>query len=90
MRSQRNTIPRSWDALSVGLSTLCALTAAQQVFLPVATGAAAVLDRRQTTGCLANFYSCATEGAIFSNICCQYGQICTTDAASNPACCPAG
>ncbi|KAK1769890.1 hypothetical protein QBC33DRAFT_304040 [Phialemonium atrogriseum] len=64
------------------LPTVCAY---QQPFQPAETAGA--LARRQG-GCLANFYSCADQGAAFNNICCQNGQVCRLDANNNPACCP--
>ncbi|KAK4105974.1 hypothetical protein N658DRAFT_2390 [Parathielavia hyrcaniae] len=61
-----------------------AVGASLRPFQPVETGAAVV--RRQS--CLADFYSCADQGAIFNGICCQSGQSCALDANGNPACCP--
>lgn len=89
-KKQRSSLPRVQTALAVRLLTLCVVAAASQQlrFQPAATGAG--LQRRQTTGCLANMYSCATQGAAFNNVCCMYGQICALDANNNPACCPAG
>ncbi len=57
-----------------------------QPFQPVETGA--VVAKRQA--CLANFFSCANQGAAFSNICCQNGQKCALDEKGSPACCPSG
>ncbi|KAK1757579.1 hypothetical protein QBC47DRAFT_451000 [Echria macrotheca] len=39
-------------------------------------------------GCIANFYSCADQGAVFDGTCCQNGQSCRLDQNNNPACCP--
>lgn len=64
-------------------SVVCA---SLQPFRPVET--AAPVAKRQA--CLANFYSCADQGASFNNICCQQGQRCALDANNNPACCPTG
>ncbi|KAK4239452.1 hypothetical protein C8A03DRAFT_14149 [Achaetomium macrosporum] len=57
-----------------------------QPFRPAET-AAAIAKRQE---CLANFFSCADQGAAFSNVCCQNGQRCALDANNNPACCPGG
>jgi len=64
-------------------STVCA---SLQPFQPVQTAAA--IAKRQ--GCIANFYSCANQGAIFNGVCCQNGQTCGLDVNNSPACCPAG
>ncbi|KAK4128308.1 hypothetical protein N657DRAFT_13628 [Parathielavia appendiculata] len=66
------------------LAWTSAVCASLQPFRPVETGAAVV--RRQA--CLANFHSCADQGAIFNGVCCQNGQSCALDANGNPACCP--
>lgn len=74
----------SGGLLLMTLAFASAVGASLQPFRPVET--AAPLVKRQ--GCLPNFYSCADQGAVFSNICCQNGQRCALDAANNPACCP--
>ncbi|KAK0754077.1 hypothetical protein B0T18DRAFT_398445 [Schizothecium vesticola] len=58
----------------------------QQPFQPVET--ARVVQKRQGSGCLENFYSCAQYGAAFNGVCCQNGQTCRLDTNNNPACCP--
>ncbi|KAK3906224.1 hypothetical protein C8A05DRAFT_40960 [Staphylotrichum tortipilum] len=68
------------------LAWISAVHARLQPFQPVET--ATVVAKRQT--CLANFFSCADQGAAFNNICCQNGQKCALDARNNPACCPNG
>jgi hypothetical protein len=68
------------------LAWISAVHARLQPFQPVETGA--VVAKRQA--CLTNFFSCANQGAAFSNICCQNGQKCALDAQNNPACCPSG
>lgn len=60
--------------------------ASLQPFQPVET--AAVVAKRQA--CLANFFSCADQGAAFNSICCENGQRCALDDNNNPACCPGG
>lgn len=72
--------------LTVALSSLAA--ASQLPFQPAET-AGPLARREQQGGCLANFYSCASQGASFANICCADGQVCQLDADNNPACCPA-
>ncbi|RKU45247.1 hypothetical protein DL546_003270 [Coniochaeta pulveracea] len=59
----------------------------QQPFQPAQTPAP--VARRQQDGCLANYYSCSSQGAAFNGICCQYGQVCSLDSSNQPACCPA-
>ncbi|KAJ9157671.1 hypothetical protein NKR23_g101 [Pleurostoma richardsiae] len=71
---------------------LCVL-AGPQPFQPVETAAAAayydlLLLKRQS--CITNFYSCASQGSAFTNICCENGQVCALDASNQPACCPSG
>lgn len=50
------------------------------------------LFARQTStdGCISGTYSCASQGAVYSGICCANGQACALDAANSPACCPSG
>ncbi|OIW34514.1 hypothetical protein CONLIGDRAFT_638868 [Coniochaeta ligniaria NRRL 30616] len=76
---------RTSTLLLLALSSLA--TASQLPFQPAET--AQPLARRQQQGCLTNFYSCASQGAAFANICCANGQVCSLDASNNPACCPA-
>lgn len=70
-------------------------------FLPVETAspvrryhaavpAEALFARQTSSGCISGTYSCASEGAVFSGICCASGQSCTLDAGNSPACCPSG
>lgn len=41
--------------------------------------------------CPGNTFPCPTSlGAIFSDICCQSGQLCALDANNKAACCPSG
>ncbi|KAG7292303.1 hypothetical protein NEMBOFW57_002338 [Staphylotrichum longicolle] len=68
------------------LAWASAVCASVQPFWPVET--ASPVAKRQT--CLANFFSCADQGATFNGICCQNGQRCALDANNNPACCPNG
>ncbi|KAL2020176.1 hypothetical protein VTK56DRAFT_8700 [Thermocarpiscus australiensis] len=76
----------SLGQLSLLLVSASAVCASLQPFRPVETAAA--LAKRQQ--CLANFYSCADQGAAFNGVCCQNGQRCALDANNNPACCPTG
>lgn len=69
------------------LTWASAVCANLQPFLPVET--ATPLAKRQTS-CLADFFSCADQGAVFNGVCCQTGQRCAIDANNQPACCPAG
>ncbi|KAK0656035.1 hypothetical protein B0T16DRAFT_26497 [Cercophora newfieldiana] len=63
------------------------VSAGQQPFFPVQTPPAqAKAVRRQD--CIANFYSCADQGAAFNGVCCANGQRCRLDANNQPACCP--
>lgn len=68
------------------LAWTSAVCASVQPFRPVET--ATPVAKRQA--CLANFFSCADQGAAFNGICCQNGQRCALDANNNPACCPNG
>ncbi|KAK3310308.1 uncharacterized protein B0T15DRAFT_32653 [Chaetomium strumarium] len=68
------------------LAWTAAVSGNLQPFRPVETAAA--IAKRQ--GCLPDFFSCADQGAAFSNVCCQNGQRCQLDANNNPACCPGG
>jgi len=79
--------PRSPGSLPLlVLAWTSAVCASLQPFRPVET--AAPVAKRQA--CLANFFSCANQGAAFNSICCQNGQRCALDANNNPACCPSG
>lgn len=77
--------------------------ASLQPFVPVETAAAAAaaaaggnpilrspLLKQRQAGCIANTYSCASQGAAFADVCCANGQVCALDAANQPACCPSG
>lgn len=46
----------------------------QQPFQPVET--ARVVQKRQGSGCIDDFYSCSQYGAAFNGVCCQNGQTC--------------
>lgn len=52
------------------VSSVCAL---QQPFQPVETARALV---KRQGGCIPNYYSCANQGAVFGDTCCQNGQSC--------------
>lgn len=72
-----------------GLGTI---SAQRSSILPSPTYTAAttqfLFDRAQCPG---NTFPCPTSlGVIFSDICCQSGQLCALDANSNAACCPSG
>lgn len=77
---------RPSTTLIVALSSL--VSASQLPFHPAET-ASPLARREQQGGCLTNFYSCASQGAAFADICCADGQVCSLDADNNPACCPA-
>lgn len=70
-------------------------------FLPVQTAspvrryhaavpAEELFARQTSSGCISGTYSCASNGAAYSGICCANGQACTLDFANSPACCPSG
>ncbi|KAL2137063.1 hypothetical protein VTI74DRAFT_9669 [Chaetomium olivicolor] len=73
-------------ALTLFLAWTSTVFASLQPFLPAET--AAPVAKRQA--CLADFFSCADQGAVFNGVCCQNGQRCALDANNQPACCPAG
>jgi hypothetical protein len=90
MRSRRALpSPAPWIPICLALACISTVCASLQPFRPVETAPAAVA-KRQAAGCLPNFYSCANQGPAFNGVCCQNGQLCALDAASNPACCPSG
>ncbi|KAK0628142.1 hypothetical protein B0T17DRAFT_487771 [Bombardia bombarda] len=69
-------------------TSVCAIQQ-RQPFQPVET--AKPIAKRQSSqgqGCIANFFSCADQGAVFNGVCCQTGQRCALDASNSPACCP--
>ncbi|KAK4165836.1 hypothetical protein QBC43DRAFT_377869 [Cladorrhinum sp. PSN259] len=72
------------------LATASTVCASLQPFQPVQTAAPAALAKRQTGGCIPNFFSCGNQGAVFNGICCANGQTCGLDTNNSPACCPAG
>lgn len=87
MRNNRPVLLSApWGSLLLLVAAASSVCASLQPFRPVET--AAIVAKRQ--GCIANFYSCANQGAVFNGVCCQNGQACALDANNSPACCPAG
>jgi len=76
------SISRPWPSSLARFGLAVALAAVlvpqthglQQPFQPVET--ARVVQKRQGSGCLEDFYSCAQYGAAFNGVCCQNGQTC--------------
>jgi hypothetical protein len=85
MKIRRAPHARTPGGLCLVLAWASAVCASVQPFRPVET-AVPVAKRQQS--CLANFFSCADQGAVFAGVCCQNGQRCALDASNNPACCP--
>ncbi|CAK7233968.1 hypothetical protein SEUCBS140593_008780, partial [Sporothrix eucalyptigena] len=54
--------------------------------VPVAIAARA----SSSNDCPANYYSCASQGSQFDEICCPYDQVCSLATDGRPACCPSG
>ncbi|EAQ90800.1 hypothetical protein CHGG_02735 [Chaetomium globosum CBS 148.51] len=77
---------RNPGGLFLVLAWASVVCASLQPFQPVET--AAPVAKRQESGCLANFFSCADQGPAFDGVCCQNGQRCALDASDSPACCP--
>lgn len=98
---RKSLFSTTFAVLFASLSPLVA-RAEHKPFLPVQTVEpvrryhaavpAEVLFARQTlsSGCISGTYSCASNGAVYSGICCASGQACTLDASNSPACCPSG
>ncbi len=85
-RSARlSAVARIFSTASLPLLTIAA-AGRQQPFQPAETAA---VYRRQQSGCLTNFYSCANQGSAFNGVCCEIGQSCALDVNNQPACCPA-
>ncbi|KAK4040513.1 hypothetical protein C8A01DRAFT_46146 [Parachaetomium inaequale] len=85
MKIGRAPYAQTPGGLFLVLAWASAVCASVQPFRPVET-AAPIAKRQQS--CLANFFSCADQGAAFAGVCCQNGQRCALDASNNPACCP--
>ena len=98
MRSKQATLRSSAVSLFLAATIFFPniALASLQPFIPAETAAAAAAPvlrsplKRQTAGCIANTFSCASQGAAFANICCANGQVCALDASNQPACCPSG
>lgn len=95
-----NTSTLSVALLLSSLSSILA-SAEPQPFLPARTAtpvrryhaavpAEELFARQTSSGCISGTYSCASNGAAYSGICCADGQACTLDSANSPACCPSG